>query len=58
MSELLYPTDSYLREFSAVVAAVHESEPAVALDRTAFYPAAAASPATMACWRPATPSWR
>lgn len=44
MSELLYPTDSYLREFSAVVAAVHESEPAVALDRTAFYPGGGGQP--------------
>jgi misacylated tRNA(Ala) deacylase len=44
MTEFLYPTDSYLREFSAVVAALHESEPAVALDRTAFYPGGGGQP--------------
>ena len=38
MTELLYQTDSYLKEFEAVVTAVNPDEKAVALDRTAFYP--------------------
>jgi misacylated tRNA(Ala) deacylase len=36
VTELLYQTDSYVREFDATVAAVEGN--AVALDRTAFYP--------------------
>ena len=36
MTELLYLTDSYLREFTAVVA--EQAEGGVVLDRTAFYP--------------------
>ncbi|MFP3959817.1 MAG: alanyl-tRNA editing protein [Spirochaetaceae bacterium] len=37
MSELLYHTDAYLREFDAVVTAVDTDQNAVSLDRTAFY---------------------
>ena len=37
MTELLYQTDGYLREFTAQVTAV-DAEGSVALDRTAFYP--------------------
>jgi len=36
MTELLYQTNSYLREFEATVTEVGEL--GVALDRTAFYP--------------------
>ncbi len=42
MTELLYQTDSYLREFDATVTAVEGQ--AVALDRTAFYPGGGGQP--------------
>lgn len=42
MTELLYYTDAYLREFDAVVTAVEGS--AIALDRTAFYPGGGGQP--------------
>ena len=42
MTELLYQTDSYLREFAARVTAVDGKR--VALDRTAFYPAGGGQP--------------
>ena len=42
MSEPLYHTDSYLKEFDAVVTAVEGQ--AVALDRTAFYPGGGGQP--------------
>ena len=38
MTEYLYHTDSYLREFDAVVTNVDEGSRAIVLDRTAFYP--------------------
>jgi len=38
MTDLLYQTDSYLREFDATVVAVDAENGRVALDRTAFYP--------------------
>ncbi len=44
MTESLYPTDSYLREFSAHVAALHPDQHAVALDCTAFYPGGGGQP--------------
>jgi misacylated tRNA(Ala) deacylase len=37
MTELLFQTDGYLKEFEATVLAVNPDEGAVALDRTAFY---------------------
>jgi misacylated tRNA(Ala) deacylase len=37
VTHLFYLTDSYLREFTAHVAAAHPEQHAVALDRTAFY---------------------
>jgi misacylated tRNA(Ala) deacylase len=43
MTDLLYQTDAYLREFSARVAA--EQDGAVVLDRTAFYPGGGGQPA-------------
>jgi len=43
MTEQLYQTDSYLKEFNAVVEAVDGQ--AVALDRTAFYPGGGGQPA-------------
>ena len=42
MTEPLYHTDAYLREFDAVVTAVEGN--AVALDRTAFYPGGGGQP--------------
>jgi misacylated tRNA(Ala) deacylase len=44
MTELLYQTDSYLREFEATVQAVDVENNAVALDRTAFYPGGGGQP--------------
>ncbi|MEL6524263.1 MAG: alanyl-tRNA editing protein [Chloroflexota bacterium] len=38
MTELLYQTDAYLREFDAIVTGVNEDENGILLDRTAFYP--------------------
>jgi misacylated tRNA(Ala) deacylase len=44
MTELLYQTDNYLREFSATVTAVDPEQKAIALDRTAFYPGGGGQP--------------
>ena len=44
MTELLYQTDSYVREFDATIISVHPEERAVILDRTAFYPGGGGQP--------------
>ena len=44
MTALLYPTDSYLRAFDAVVTAVDVDQGRVTLDRTAFYPGGGGQP--------------
>ena len=46
MTERLYYTDSYLREFDAdvVETLTHDGKPAVVLDRTAFYPTSGGQP--------------
>lgn len=44
MTELLYQVDSYLQSFQAVVAAVDETNRAVLLERTAFYPGGGGQP--------------
>jgi misacylated tRNA(Ala) deacylase len=44
MTELLYQTDSYLKEFEAVITSVLMAERAVVLDRTAFYPGGGGQP--------------
>jgi misacylated tRNA(Ala) deacylase len=44
MTELLYQTDSYLREFEANIDSVLPGERAVILDRTAFYPGGGGQP--------------
>jgi misacylated tRNA(Ala) deacylase len=44
MTDLLYQTDSYLREFDAKVVAVDAEAGRVALDRTAFYPGGGGQP--------------
>ena len=44
MTELLYHTDSYLKEFTARVTRVDDSKNGVYLDRTAFYPGGGGQP--------------
>ena len=44
MTDLLYQTDSYLREFDATVVAVDAGAGRVALDRSAFYPGGGGQP--------------
>jgi misacylated tRNA(Ala) deacylase len=44
LTSLLYQTDSYVREFEAVVTAVDAENSRVALDRTAFYPGGGGQP--------------
>jgi misacylated tRNA(Ala) deacylase len=44
MTELLYQTDSYLKEFEAVITSVLAAERAVVLDRSAFYPGGGGQP--------------
>jgi len=44
MTQLLYQTDSYLREFDARVVGLSAPERRVALDRTAFYPGGGGQP--------------
>lgn len=44
MTRLLYQTDSYLKEFDAVVTSVLTTERAVLLDQTAFYPGGGGQP--------------
>ncbi|HEY3476742.1 MAG TPA: alanyl-tRNA editing protein, partial [Anaerolineales bacterium] len=44
MTELLYQTDSYLKEFDATVESVLPAERAVTLNRTAFYPGGGGQP--------------
>jgi misacylated tRNA(Ala) deacylase len=44
MTELLYQTDSYTKEFDAKVASILPAERAVILDRTAFYPGGGGQP--------------
>ena len=44
MTELIYQTDSYLKEFSAVVVSNDPQNRAVILDRSAFYPGGGGQP--------------
>lgn len=44
MTELLYQTDSYVREFAARVVGVDAEQHGVLLDRTAFYPGGGGQP--------------
>jgi misacylated tRNA(Ala) deacylase len=44
MTEQLFQTDSYVKEFEAQVVALHADQVAVALDRTAFYPGGGGQP--------------
>jgi misacylated tRNA(Ala) deacylase len=56
MTDLLYQTDSYLREFDATVTAVEGN--AVALDRTAFYPGGGGQPNDVGVLRAEGGEWR
>lgn len=56
MTELLYQTDSYLREFDATVSSV--TDEGVVLDRTAFYPGGGGQPADHGILRQGTREWR
>lgn len=44
MTELIYHTDSYTKEFEAMVTSVLPEERAISLDRTAFYPGGGGQP--------------
>lgn len=44
MTELLYQTDAYLKEFTATVTGVDETQNGILLDRTAFYPGGGGQP--------------
>jgi misacylated tRNA(Ala) deacylase len=44
MTQLLFQTDSYLREFQATVTALDDAQNAIALDQTAFYPGGGGQP--------------
>ena len=44
MTDLLYQTDSYLKEFDAVVTGIDEEKHGILLDRTAFYPGGGGQP--------------
>ena len=44
MTDLLYQTDSYLKEFDATITAVDSEARAVVLDRSAFYPGGGGQP--------------
>lgn len=44
MTELLYQTDSYMKEFTAVVTGIDAEQHGVYLDRTAFYPGGGGQP--------------
>jgi len=44
MTEMLYHTDSYLKEFSAVVTDIDDEAGAVALNRTTFFPGGGGQP--------------
>lgn len=44
MTHLLYQTDSYLKEFDAIITAVDGETRALTLDRTAFYPGGGGQP--------------
>ena len=57
MTDLLYQTDSYLKQFDAVVTALDVENRAVLLDRTAFYPGGGGQPADSGALTAAGQSW-
>ncbi len=58
MTEALYHTDSYLREFDATVISVIEETRAVILDRTAFYPGGGGQPCDLGTLSTEGHSWQ
>jgi misacylated tRNA(Ala) deacylase len=56
MTQLLYQTDAYLKEFDAVVTAVEDS--AVALDCTAFYPGGGGQPHDLGTLSERNTTWK
>ncbi len=56
MTEMLYLTDSYLKEFEAEVVDVHEQ--GIVLDRTAFYPGGGGQPCDTGALRSAGRNWK
>jgi misacylated tRNA(Ala) deacylase len=50
MTDLLYQTDSYLREFDATIVAVDAESGRAALDRTAFFPGGGGQPHDLGAW--------
>lgn len=58
MTELLYQTDSYLKEFQAQVTAVDAETRAVTLDRTAFYPGGGGQPCDLGTLSMGTTQWQ
>ncbi len=56
MTEALYHTDAYLKEFDAVVTAVEGN--AVALDRTAFYPSGGGQPNDVGTFASGAQTWK
>jgi misacylated tRNA(Ala) deacylase len=56
MTEALYHTDAYLKEFDAVVTAVEGQ--AIALDRTAFYPGGGGQPNDMGVLSQGAQTWK
>jgi misacylated tRNA(Ala) deacylase len=57
MTDLLFQTDSYLQEFTAVVVDVNTDEGAVVLDRTAFYPGGGGQPHDLGILRTPEHTW-
>src|SRR6185503_6048164 len=55
MTDLLYHTDSYLKEFEALVTAVEGN--AIALDRTAFYPGGGGQPCDLGALAAGGQTW-
>ena len=47
MTDTLFHTDSYLREFTAIVVDINPEDHALALDRTAFYPGGGGQPSDL-----------
>jgi misacylated tRNA(Ala) deacylase len=58
MTELLYQTDSYLREFAATVTAMDAEDNAVSLDRSAFYPGGGGQPSDAGTLEAGGQTWR
>ena len=58
MTELLYQTDSYVKDFDASVVSVDAESRAVVLDRTAFYPGGGGQPADRGTFSDGTTTYK